>query len=150
CFIAPRRSAVPGVRLPVGRDFLFVAVTDGEEHLLGEVQVAPLLAVVLVDVRLDDGIHRAGFLAESAEDALREIDIVTGGAPGAVLALGGLDRDRERRADRLAQLARDAALLPVGIAPQGMQPAEPGRHRRLLLGVLDRDLAREEIPPREL
>src|SRR4051812_46167499 len=63
----------------------------------------------------DDGIDRAGLLAEAAIDAFRHVDVVARGAARAVLARFGLDGDRLGRANRLAQLASDAALLAVGI-----------------------------------
>src|SRR5262249_54227912 len=70
-------------------------------------------------------------------------------APRAVGALLGFDGDGERRADRLAQLAGDAALLAVRIAPQRMQPAETRAQRRLLLRILDGDLALEQVVTRD-
>src|SRR6266446_7794939 len=143
------RSAVGGVRGAVAGDLLLVAVAYGEQHFLGVVEVAALLAVVLEDARLDDRVHRAGLLAQAAEDALGEVDVVARGAARAVGALLGLDRDRERGAHRLAQLAGDAALLAVRVAAQGVQPAEARAHRRLLLGELHRDLAPEEVAPGE-
>src|SRR6185503_13556763 len=123
------RGAVPG-------DLFLVAVAHREQHRLGVVQLAAVLAVVFDDPRLDDGVDRASLLAVAAEDALHEVDVVARGATGPVLALLGLDVDRERRADRLAQLARDAALLAVRVAAQRVQPAEARAHRRLLLGEL--------------
>src|SRR6266567_3769948 len=134
------RSAVGGVR---------VAVAHREQHFLGVVEVAALLAVVLEDARLDDRVHRAGLLAQAAEDALGEVDVVARGAARSVGALLGLDRDRERGAHRLAQLAGDAALLAVRVAAQRVQPPEARAHRRLLLGELHRDLAPEEVAPGE-
>src|SRR3546814_3987749 len=86
----------------------------------------------------DDGIHRAGFLAEAAIDALRHVDIVARGAARAVLAGLGLDGDRQRRADRLAELAGDAAFLAVGIAPQRMFAAKARAERPLFVGVVHR------------
>ena len=84
-------SAISGsaasARAFVGADLVFVAVADGQQHLLGVVQVAALLAVVLEDVRLDDRIDRAGFFAEAAEDALGQVDVVARGAARAVVAL---------------------------------------------------------------
>src|ERR1039457_6002390 len=74
-----------------------------------------MLHVVFVDPRLDDGIHRAGLFAEAAVNALEQIDVV---ARGATCTVGGhvrVDRDRQRRAHRLAQLAGDTALLAVRI-----------------------------------
>src|SRR5690606_4873658 len=40
-------------------------------------------------------------------------------------------------------------LFAVRVAAQRVQAAEPRRHRRLLLRVLDGDLAREEVPAGE-
>src|SRR5690606_24362135 len=54
-----------------------------------------------------------------------------------------------RRADRLAELASDAALLAVRIAPERVQPAETWRLRRLLLRIEHRRLAREEVLQRQ-
>ena len=88
-------------------------------------------------------------LAEAAEDALGEVDVVARRAARAVGALLRLDRDRERRAHRLAELAGDAALLAVRVAPQRVQAAEARALRRLLLGELHGDLAREQVPPGE-
>src|SRR5438309_1949533 len=139
------RSAVGGVRGAVAGDLLLVAVAYGEQHFLGVVEVAALLAVVLEDARLDDRVHRAGLLAQAAEDALGEVDVVARGAARAVGALLGLDRDRKRGAHGLAQLARDAAFLAVRVAAQGVQPAEARAHRGLLLRELHRDLAPEEV-----
>src|SRR6185503_18129180 len=98
-------------------------------------RLAARLEVELVDVGLDDGVHRAALLAEAAVDALHEVDVVARGAARAVVALLALDRDRERRAHGLAQLAGDAALLAVGIAAQSVQAAEARALGRLLLGI---------------
>src|SRR3546814_12522759 len=76
----------------------------------------------------------AGFLAEPAEDALEQVDVVARGAAGAVGALLRIDGYRQRRADRFAQLAGDAALFAVGIATQRVQSAEARRLRRLQIG----------------
>src|ERR1041384_7477378 len=77
----------PGVGRPVPGYLLLVAVADREQHRLGVVEVPPLLAVVLENARLDDGVDRAGLLAEAAEDALRQVDVVARGAPRGVLPL---------------------------------------------------------------
>src|SRR4051794_12748878 len=144
-----RPSAVLGVELAGVRDLFFVAVADGEQHRLGVVEIAPLLAVVFERTRLHDGIDRAALLAKAAEDALREVDVVACGAPRAVGALLGLDRDGERRTHRFTQLAGDAALLAIRIAPQRMQSAEAHALRCLLLGEEHRHLAREHVPSGE-
>ena len=67
---------------------------------------------------LDDGIHRAGFLAQAAINAFHHIDVVARGAARAILTRFGLDGDGLRRAHRLAELAGDAALLAIRVAPQ--------------------------------
>src|SRR5690606_24778589 len=93
----------------------------------------------------DDRIHRARLLAEAAEDALEQVDLVARGAARVVLALLGVDGDRQRRAHRLAQLAGDAALLAVGIAAQRVQPAEARRLRDLLHRVHHRVLGAPQV-----
>src|SRR5690606_35809150 len=84
-------------------------------------------------------------LAEAAIDALGHVDVVARGAAAAVLARFALDRDGERRAHRLAQLAGDAALFPVGIAAQRMLAPESRRDRVPLERIVDRRLGLEEI-----
>src|SRR6185503_17673770 len=141
---------IAGVLGPVAGDALLVAVTHREQHGLGVVQIPPLLAVVLDDARLDDRVDRAGLLAEAAEDALHQVDVVARGAARAVLPLLAFDMDRERRAHGLAQLAGDAALFAVRVAAQRVQAAHARAGGRLLLGELHRDLAREQVAPGEL
>jgi hypothetical protein len=95
---------------------------------------------------LDDRIHRAGLLAEPAENALEQIDVVARGAARAVLALLGVDGDRQRRAHRLAQLAGDAAFFAVRVAAQGVQTAEAVR-LGIFLRIVHGVLAAEEVAP---
>src|SRR5947209_19946017 len=92
-----RPSAILRVELAVARDLLFVTVADGQQHGLGVIEIAALLAVVFEDAGFDDRIDRTALLAKPAEDALGEIDVVARGAARAVGALLGLDGDRERR-----------------------------------------------------
>src|SRR5579875_1047090 len=101
--------------LGAGRgDFRLEAVADGEQLRLGHHVLAALFEVVLHHRGLHDRIDRAALLAETAEDALEQVDVVARGAALAVaLARGRVNGDRERGADRLAQLARDAALFAV-------------------------------------
>src|SRR5688572_20475534 len=112
-------------------------------------QFLPRLGGIFEVRALDDRVDRAGFLAQPAIDAFDHVDVVAGGAAAAVLARLGLDRDGERRADRLAQFAGDAALLAVRIAAQRMLAAEAGAQRVLLIGVIDRRLGLEEIFQRQ-
>src|SRR5689334_17529290 len=119
------RSAVSRVLRAGGSDVLLEAVTDGQQLALGHHVLAAMFEVVLVHVRLDDGIDRAALFAEAAEDALEQVDVVTRGAALAVFrARGRVDGDRQGRAHRLAQLARDAAFFTVGVPAQRVQAAE--------------------------
>ena len=104
-----------------------------------------MLEVVLVQIGLHDGVHRARFLAKAAEDALEQVDVVPRRATGPVLSFFRVDGDGQRRADRLAQLAGDAALLAVGVTAQSVQATETGGLWSLFLRVLDRELALEEV-----
>src|SRR6186713_2481097 len=108
-----------------------------------------MLHVVLMDARLDDGVHRACFFAEAAVDALEEVDVVARRAARAVVGDVGLDGDSQRGTHGLAQLAGDAALFAVRVAAQRMQAAEACRLRRLFFRVVDRELARPELLPRD-
>src|SRR3546814_14036723 len=92
-------------------DFRLVAVANGKQHVFGVVQVAALFSVVFGNMRFDDGVDRTAFFAEATENAFGQIDVVARGAAGAVVALFGLDADGQRRANRLAQFAGNAALF---------------------------------------
>src|SRR5271165_6961604 len=114
---------IMGVTSPVGRverdvlrDLALPAVAVREQALLVVIELLAGLGGELKIRSFDDGVDRAGLLAKPAIDALHHVDVVAGGAPGAVVAARArLDGDRLGGADRLAQLAGDAALLAVGI-----------------------------------
>ena len=55
------------------------------------------------------------------------------------------DGDRLSRANRLAQLAGDAAFLAIGITAQRMFTPKPRRNRVFLVRVIDRRLLLEEV-----
>src|SRR3546814_10708967 len=102
--------ALPIYRFPsvaVIQQFLLV-VEEFLVRLAGELEVRPQ----------DDGVDRAGFLAQPAIDAFHHVDIVARRPAATVGAWFGFDGDRLRRADRLAQLAGAATLLTAGIATQ--------------------------------
>src|SRR5687768_14350113 len=111
CRLRPRGLAVRRVGGKVGRDLALPPIAVREQFLLVVVQLGARLRRELEIGALDDGIDRAGLLAHAAVDALDHVDVVARGAPRAVRARLGFDDDRLRRADRLAQLARDAAFL---------------------------------------
>src|SRR5260221_9977384 len=130
------------VRTVLG-DLVFILIANREQHRLGINQVTAPLAMIFEDARLDDRIDRARLLAKAAENAFGEIDVVARGAARSVVARLGLNRDRQSRAHRLAQLARDTAFLAVRITAQRVQAAEARRLLRLLFWILHGDLARE-------
>src|SRR6056297_300463 len=115
------RSAIRRVLGPGRGDPRLESVAESQQLLLGHDVLAAILEVILGEIRLDDGIDRAAFLAESAVDALEQVDVVARGAAGPVLALGRIDGDGQRRTDGLAKLAGNAALLAVRVAPQRVQ-----------------------------
>src|SRR5712671_3756074 len=120
-------------------DLALPAVAVGQQSVLVVVELLARLGRELEVGPLDDGIDRAGLLAQPAVDALHHVDVVAGGAARAVVAAGTrLDGDGLGRADRLAQLAGDAALLPIGITPERMLATEAGRLRTLLEGIVER------------
>ena len=99
-----RRSTIRRVFGAATSDLGLVAVADGKQHVFGEVQIAALFTVVLVNVRFDDRVHRAAFFTEAAEDALGQVDVVARRAARTVLADLRLDRDGLSGADGLAKL----------------------------------------------
>src|SRR5689334_11500021 len=93
-------SPIGRVGRQIGGDLGFPAVTVIQQLLLVVEELLPGLGRELEVRPLDDGIHRAGLLAQAAIDALRHVDVVARGPAAAVLAPRlGLDRDGERRAD---------------------------------------------------
>src|SRR6202011_1065311 len=113
-------------RLPVGRidreiacDLTLPPVAVRQQPVL---VVVEFLAGLDGEFRIrpfDDGVNGTGLLTEAAVDALDHVDVVARGAASAVVAARpGFNRDRLARADRLAELAGDTALLAVRIAPQ--------------------------------
>ena len=69
-------------------------------------------------------------------DALRHVNVVTRRSSTPILARLRVDRDCLRRANCLAQLAGNAALLARGIASQRVLTAKARRERALLKGVV--------------
>src|SRR5204862_1117135 len=109
------------------REQLFLVVEELLARLGGEFEIRAL----------DDGINRAGLLAIAAIYAFRHIDVVAGRAATAILAWFRLDRDREGRADRLAQFAGDAPLLAIGIPAQHVVAAQPPATRGVFIRVVE-------------
>src|SRR3546814_19136667 len=91
------RSAVGSVGGAARRDLGFEAVADRQQLGLGDHVLAAVLEVVFEDVRLDDRVHRSGLLAEAAEDALEQVDVVARGEAAAARALLPVDGARLTR-----------------------------------------------------
>src|SRR3982074_3515595 len=108
-------SPILGVELDGLGNLALPAVAVGQQPLLVVVELLARLGGELEVGALDDGVDWAGLLAQPAVDALPHIDVVARGTARAVVApRARLDGDGLGRADRLAQLAGDAALFPVG------------------------------------
>src|SRR5262249_34633393 len=138
-------SPVGGVRHDAGGELGLPAVAVRQQLLLVVEELLAGLGGELEVRPFDNGVDRAGLLAEAAIDALGHVDVIARRAPAAVRARLGLDGDGLRRADRLAQLAGDAALLAVGIAAERMLAAKARAERPLLIGIVDGDLRPEHV-----
>src|SRR5947209_9231598 len=139
-------SPVGRVEFDRFRNLALPAIAIGEQFRLVIIEFLAGLGREFEIWSLDDGIDRAGFLAQAAIDAFHHVDVVAHGAAGAVVAArAGLDRCRLRGADRLAQLAGDAALLAVRITAQRVLATEARRDRPLLERIVQRRLRLEEI-----
>src|SRR5215467_5256259 len=139
-------SPVGGVELDILGDLALPAVAVREQTLLVVVELLARLGRELEIRALHNGIDRAGLLAQAAIDAFDHVDVVAGGPARAIVAARtGLDGDCLRGADRLAQLAGDAALLAIGIAAQRMLAAEARRDRPLLERIVECRLGLEEV-----
>src|SRR4051812_4534329 len=90
----------------------------GEQHLLGEDQVGPVVVRHLVVVAHGDRVERTGDLAVAAEDAARQVDLVdrgvalTGAHAVVGRVLGGHHADAVGRAGGGTERAADALLEP--------------------------------------
>src|SRR3984893_7539413 len=140
------RLPIRRIKRDVLRNFALPAIAVGEQPLLVEQKLFARLGRELKVRSFDDDVHGAGFLAKAAVDALDHIDVVTGGAPRAVVtARPSFDGDGLRRTYRLAQLAGDATLLAVRISPQYVLAAKSRRNRPLFKRVIERGFRLEEI-----
>ena len=139
-------SAILRIPGAIHRDLLFVQIADRQRHRFGIHQVPAFPAVLFANASFHNRVDRARFLAEAAEDALREINVVARRAARAVVALLGFDRDRKCRTYRFAQRPGDTAFLAVRISPQRMQTLESWRLWCLFLRISHSDLVREKVP----
>src|ERR1700688_296594 len=99
-------SPVRRVEFDRFRNLALPAVAIGEKFRLVIIELLAGLGREFEIRPLDDGIDRTGLLTQPAIDAFHHVDVVAHGTAGAVVAArAGLDRDRLRRADRLAELA---------------------------------------------
>ena len=125
-----------------------MGVANPKQIFLADGPRGARLKMIFVQVSQHDRIDRTRLLTIAAVNTLKEIDIVAGGATRAVIALLGLYRDRQRRADGFTQFAGDAPFFAIGITPQCMKSTEPRGFGGLLLWILNRKLLPEEVTPR--
>ena len=104
------------------------------EHILSEDEILPQVIGRDGAVGEENRFFRAGFLAESAEDAAQHVDLVHGGVlflavEGflAFFALGSRHGDRFGRAGNSAQAAGGAVFTPLCIAFQHVHAPIDGR-----------------------
>ena len=125
-----------------------MGVANPKQIFLADGSRGARLEMIFVQVSQHDRIDRTRLLTIAAVNTLKEINIVAGGATRAVIALLGLYRDRQRRADGFTQFAGDAPFFAIGITPQCMQSTEPRGFGGLLLWILNRKLLPKEVTPR--
>src|SRR5258708_9221991 len=104
---------MPCVGGAIRGDHGFVAFADAEQLILAHDVLAAILHVVLVQSRFHDGVDRTGFFAESAVDALEEIDVVARGASRPVGAHIRFDGYGGRRNHPFPTLAANPSLLAL-------------------------------------
>src|SRR4051812_4246655 len=148
--IAPAMAPMPAMKNSTALTVLFPLPAQGrplerlgQQHLLGEDQVAAVVVRQLVVVAHRDRVERARDLAVAAEDAAAHVDLVHGRvalAGGHAMfrrVLRGDDADAVRRAGGGAERAADALLeARVLELVELVPPAEPRVDRHLLLRVL--------------
>src|SRR5690606_34560661 len=137
---SPLRLAIRSVEFQILRDQTLPAVAVVQQARLVIEQFFAGLGGELAVRSLDDGVHRAGLLAQTAVDAFDHDDVVARRAAAAVSARFGLDGDGLGGADGLAQLAGDAAFFAVRIAAQRVFATETRRLRVALERIVHRGL----------
>src|SRR5580658_1234367 len=95
--------------------FRHLAGAADQKVLLLVHEVLPVIFAELEIRRELDRTGRAGFLAQAAEDAAREVDAEKFGIPAAIRLLALLQRDAPDRAGRRAEVAGYAAFLAVRV-----------------------------------
>src|ERR1700722_3688520 len=99
----PLTSPVRRIEFDRFRNLTLPAIAIGEQFGLVIIEFLAGLGREFEIRALDNGIDRAGLLAQAAIDALHHVDVIAHGAAGTVVApRAGLDGDGLRRADRLA------------------------------------------------
>src|SRR5215469_8694077 len=133
------------VQLQIAGDLPLPAVAIRQKPFLAVVKFFARLGREFEIRPLDDGVHRAGLLAQTAIDALHHVDVIAGGAARAVFARLRLDGDGLGGTDGFTELAGDAAFLAIGIAAQRMLPPKARRQWPLLERIVQGGLGGEEI-----
>lgn len=122
--LQPSALSVWRIRSCHSCQFRLPLVSVREELLLIIQKLLARLCRVLGVRALHDGIHGARLLTEAAVNALGHINVVARRSSAAIFSLFSFDCDGLCRADGLAQLAGDAALLARGVSSQSMFATE--------------------------
>src|SRR5665811_1061512 len=140
------RSSIGRIEREIAGDLPLPAIAVLEQPVLVVIEFFARLDGEFRVRPFDDGVDRTGLLAEAAIDAFDHVDVVARRTPRSVVtARPRLNRNRLRRADRLAELAGDAALLAVRIAAQRVLAAIARRLRVFLMRIVQRRLRLEEV-----
>lgn len=91
-----------------------------------------------------NGIHWTRLLTEPTVDTLCHVDVISGGPPTPVGPRLCLDGDGLGRTNGLAQFARNAPFLPIGVTPQHMLATETRADRTLLEWIIQGNWFSEE------
>jgi len=120
------RSASPRLDFHNSRELGLPLVTVLDQLLLVVKKLLVKECRVFKVRAFNNSIDWASLLAEPTKDALCHVDVVLGGAARAIRPRLRLNRDGERGAGSLAQLASDASLFSGWVAAQGVLTSEHG------------------------
>src|SRR5581483_531838 len=144
------RSPIRRVERDILRDLTLPAIAIREQPLFIVIEFFPRFGREFEIRPLDDRVYGAGLLAKAAVYAFHHVDVVARRPPRAIVPpRARFDGDRLRGADRLTQLAGDAALLTVRIAAQRMFAPEARRNHAFFERIIQRRFGCEEIAHRE-
>jgi hypothetical protein len=123
--------------LDIGSDLRLPHIPVGQQFFLVIKQLFVRFGAVLEVRALNDGVNWTSFLAQTTENTLGHVDIVSGGSSRTVGSFFGFDGDGLGWARGFAEFASDASFFAGGVSPQRMFSPEPWRQRTLFEWVID-------------